>query len=787
MNSQISRNRAILLLVAFLLMVVAPIGISATAVDPAPTPEVPRWRAGEAGQDRSIEFPDAETEAAKPPMVGGLPWDAPLVFSPEQPASTLAPTSPPTITIWYGPTQSFGQKGKPQQWVNILGNASSPLSITSLTYKLNGGAAQPLKIGPDRRLDEPGDFNAEISFEDLNPGANTVVITATDASGSSSQTVTVNYSPGNVWPLPYTIQWNSGAPLQNLVQVVDGRWGIESNTVRTLDPGYDRLLAFGDMGPTWKDYEVTVPVIVHGIDQDGFNSQGNGAGVGFITRWRGHYQIEDELPRQGWRNLGALAWFRWNIDGTKGLEMRGFGGAGIDSDPNKQLAFGETYMLKISSLTNPNPGGLSFYRFKVWEQGQPEPPLWDVEGFGKTGELPSGSAMLVAHNVDVTFGPVTVTPLAGVTSTITRSTDGNGIISLTPDQPSYTYAQRVGIRAIGNIGYKFSGWGGDLSGTQNPFVVNITQDMNVTAAFEPAPPPVVTVNSNGSGSVAVTPDKDEYQYGEIITVTATADPGYVFAGWSGDLTGSQNPATVVVNSDVTITGNFTEANPDSLVSDDFSCGLNPDLWTFLNPAGGSYDTNGTQLLITAPAGPSHDPWTDGNKAPRMMQSVDNPQIFEVETKFESAVTQQFQMQGIMAEKDGQNFLRFEYQYNGGGVTRVFAASIVDGALDNQAVFDVAPLGAASYLRLTRADTLWSFAYSANGTDWTPAGGFEFDVDIARVGVYAANHPAGGGSSPAHTAVVDYFFNTASPIVPEDEPDSCDPFSFPVFLPIAIND
>jgi hypothetical protein len=104
---------------------------------------------------------------------------------------------------------------------------------------------------------------------------------------------------------------------------------------------------------------------------------------------------------------------------------------------------------------------------------------------------------------------------------------------------------------------------------------------------------------------------------------------------------------------------------------------------------------------------------------------------------------------------------------------------------NQTSFDVAPLGAASYLRLARADTQWSFAYSANGTDWTPAGGFEFDVDIARVGVYAANHPE--GSSPAHTAVVDYFFNTASPINPEDDPDDCDPFSFPVFLPIAIND
>ncbi|HHQ14683.1 MAG TPA: hypothetical protein ENK16_06615, partial [Chromatiales bacterium] len=55
----------------------------------------------------------------------------------------------PVIDIWYGGTQSFGQTGNPQIWVNILGNASDPDGVTDLSYTLNGGAPQPLSMGPN--------------------------------------------------------------------------------------------------------------------------------------------------------------------------------------------------------------------------------------------------------------------------------------------------------------------------------------------------------------------------------------------------------------------------------------------------------------------------------------------------------------------------------------------------------------------------------------------------------------------------------------------------------------
>lgn len=63
-------------------------------------------------------------------------------------------------------------------------------------------------------------------------------------------------------------------------------------------PGYDRLLAIGDM--SWKDYEVTVPITVHSLNT---NDLSNSAGVGLIARWRGHFQVGSEQPAAGWRKL----------------------------------------------------------------------------------------------------------------------------------------------------------------------------------------------------------------------------------------------------------------------------------------------------------------------------------------------------------------------------------------------------------------------------------------------------------------------------------------------------
>ncbi|MFP4365994.1 MAG: InlB B-repeat-containing protein, partial [Bacteroidales bacterium] len=60
----------------------------------------------------------------------------------------------------------------------------------------------------------------------------------------------------------------------------------------------------------------------------------------------------------------------------------------------------------------------------------------------------------------------------------------------------------------------------------------------------------------GSGSVVVDPDQLDYSEGTEVEITATPDFGWAFAEWSEDVTGSDSPLTVTMDSDKNITANF---------------------------------------------------------------------------------------------------------------------------------------------------------------------------------------------------------------------------------------
>ena len=163
-----------------------------------------------------------------------------------------------------------------------------------------------------------GDFNAEIEYLDLAAGANSVAITATDSLGNqTTETVTVDYASGNSWPLPYTADWSAPGKLEAKAQILDGRWSLEGAGVRTAQLGYDRLLSIGDM--SWDNYEVTVPVTLHGLDPSctvnlASDPCRGGAGVGVLMRWPGHYPSNAQ-PSWVWTPMGALGWYRWRATG----------------------------------------------------------------------------------------------------------------------------------------------------------------------------------------------------------------------------------------------------------------------------------------------------------------------------------------------------------------------------------------------------------------------------------------------------------------------------------------
>ena len=121
---------------------------------------------------------------------------------------------------------------------------------------------------------------------------------------------------------------------------------------------------------------------------------------------------------------------------------------------------------------------------------------------------------------------------------------------------------------------------------------------------------------------------------------------------------------IVTNDFGTVTSDQAVLNVQtviSVISDDFySSTFNESTWTFIDPLGdATLIMTGTQASITVPAGTSHDVWTSGNNAPRIMQSVSNMD-FEIEVKFESQLTSEYQMQGVIVQQDDSNYLRFDF-------------------------------------------------------------------------------------------------------------------------------
>jgi uncharacterized repeat protein (TIGR02543 family) len=73
--------------------------------------------------------------------------------------------------------------------------------------------------------------------------------------------------------------------------------------------------------------------------------------------------------------------------------------------------------------------------------------------------------------------------------TLTVSTVGSGSVALNPPGGIYTSGTVVTMTATPGVGYLFSGWNGDVTGTTNPVAVTMTNNKSVTATFTVSSPP----------------------------------------------------------------------------------------------------------------------------------------------------------------------------------------------------------------------------------------------------------------------------------------------------------
>ena len=123
---------------------------------------------------------------------------------------------------------------------------------------------------------------------------------------------------------------------------------------------------------------------------------------------------------------------------------------------------------------------------------------------------------------------------------------------------SYDKGTVLALTASPGTGELFSGWSGDLTGSDNPATIVIDSNKTVTATFIRKTVTLTTqvVNLDGGGNVLPDVGSHSYLWGDDVTVSASPDGNSVFAGWSGSLTGMANPATIIMNGDQTVIATF---------------------------------------------------------------------------------------------------------------------------------------------------------------------------------------------------------------------------------------
>ena len=264
----------------------------------------------------------------------------------------------------------------------------------------------------------------------------------------------------------------------------------------------------------------------------------------------------------------------------------------VTMDANKNITANfaiNTYTLTVNAANgsvaqNPN---LAAYDSNSTVQLTATPAL-NYHFTGWSGDL-SGSAnpatvtMNASKNITANFAIDTYT----LTATAT-----NGTITKNPDQASYDVNTVVQLTATPATGYHFTGWSGDLTGSTNPVTVTMNANKNITANFAINTYTLTVTAPNGS--VIKSPNQALYDSNTTVQLTAVPATGYHFTSWSGDVTGTTNPATVTMDANKNITANFA-INTFTLTATATNGTITK------NPDQASYDVNTVVELTAIPA------------------------------------------------------------------------------------------------------------------------------------------------------------------------------------------
>lgn len=160
-------------------------------------------------------------------------------------------------------------------------------------------------------------------------------------------------------------------------------------------------------------------------------------------------------------------------------------------------------------------------------------------------------------NIEITGEPLGETSVRTVTLGVDNSDHGS--VSASAIGNKLADGESLTITAEENLGWAFSKWNNDNELTSNPYTFTVSgSDVTMTAYYTATTNYSLTTRTNlpWAGTISRSPAGDSYKTGTNVTLTATANEGFTFTGWS---TGAKTSSIVVtMNENKTITANFTK-------------------------------------------------------------------------------------------------------------------------------------------------------------------------------------------------------------------------------------
>ncbi|MDD2744544.1 MAG: DUF1566 domain-containing protein [Rhodocyclaceae bacterium] len=149
---------------------------------------------------------------------------------------------------------------------------------------------------------------------------------------------------------------------------------------------------------------------------------------------------------------------------------------------------------------------------------------------------------------------------------IVQSGTGSGAVhdsldqSIKNDSIPKTYPEGLSVTliAIPASDSVFMGWSGDVSSKESSISLLMDAERSVSANFQlKSFELTLSREGAGSGEFVCTPAGSCHDIGTQLTLTAKANPGSVFSGWTGDVVHNELTCSFVMDSAKTVTANFS--------------------------------------------------------------------------------------------------------------------------------------------------------------------------------------------------------------------------------------